>query len=80
MIERRSAGPGIRNLVVMRGAARRPDGDVVQFDLLTRFANPVLRELRALSLGDLGSAVVGSVCCLDRDPAAFRLFLGHPEA
>ena len=35
---------GVRNLVVMPGAARRPDGDAVQFDLLTRFANPVLRN------------------------------------
>jgi uncharacterized hydrophobic protein (TIGR00271 family) len=46
LVERLSADPGVRNLVVLPGAARRPEGDSVQFDLLTRFANPVLRELR----------------------------------
>ena len=42
LVERLCADPGIRNLVVLPGAARQPDGDAVQFDLLTRFANPVL--------------------------------------
>jgi uncharacterized hydrophobic protein (TIGR00271 family) len=46
LVERLSADRGVRNLVVLRGAARYPEGDSVQFDLLTRFANPVLRELR----------------------------------
>jgi len=60
LVERLSAGPGVRNLVVMRGAARHPDGDAVQFDLLTRFANPVLRELRA-QVQDQGSVVIQNV-------------------
>jgi uncharacterized hydrophobic protein (TIGR00271 family) len=60
LIERLSADPGVRNLVVMPGAARRPDGDAVQFDLLTRFANPVLRELRA-RVQDHGSVVIQNV-------------------
>jgi uncharacterized hydrophobic protein (TIGR00271 family) len=60
LVERLSADPGVRNLVVMRGAARRPDGDSVQFDLLTRFANPVLRELRA-RVQDHGSVVIQRV-------------------
>ena len=60
LVERLSADPGVRNLVVMRGAARRPDGDAVQFDLLTRFANPVLRELRA-RVQDHGSVVIQNV-------------------
>jgi uncharacterized hydrophobic protein (TIGR00271 family) len=60
LIERLSADPGVRNLVVIRGAARRPDGDAVQFDLRTRFANPVLRELRA-RVQDHGSVVIQSV-------------------
>jgi uncharacterized hydrophobic protein (TIGR00271 family) len=42
-----SANPGVRNLIILSGASRRPDGDSVQFDLLTQSANPVLRELRA---------------------------------
>jgi uncharacterized hydrophobic protein (TIGR00271 family) len=60
LVERLSADPGVRNLVVIPGAARRPDGDAVQFDLLTRFANPVLRELRA-QLPDRGSVVIQNV-------------------
>ena len=60
LVERLSANPGVRNLVVMRGAARRPEGDAVQFDLLTRFANPVLRELRA-RVQDHGSVVIQNV-------------------
>jgi uncharacterized hydrophobic protein (TIGR00271 family) len=60
LVERLSADPGVRNLVVIRGAARRPDGDAVQFDLLTRFANPVLRELRA-RVQDQGSVVIQNV-------------------
>jgi uncharacterized hydrophobic protein (TIGR00271 family) len=46
--------------VVVQGAARRPDGDAVQFDLLTRFANPVLRDLRA-QVRDNGSVVIQNV-------------------
>ena len=61
LVERLSAEPGIRNLVVLPGAARRPAGDALQFDLLTGFANPVLRELRALSFGERGSVVVEEV-------------------
>jgi uncharacterized hydrophobic protein (TIGR00271 family) len=60
LVGRLSADPGVRNLVVMRGAARCPDGDAVQFDLLTRFANPVLRELRA-QVRDHGSVVIQNV-------------------
>jgi uncharacterized hydrophobic protein (TIGR00271 family) len=60
LVERLSADPGVRNLLVMRGAARRPDGDAVQFDLLTAFANPVLRELHA-QLRDRGSVVIEDV-------------------
>ncbi|MGH3293348.1 MAG: DUF389 domain-containing protein [Trebonia sp.] len=60
LVERLSADPGVRNLVVIRGAARHPDGDAVQFDLLTQFANPVLRELRA-RVQDQGSVVIQNV-------------------
>ena len=53
--------PGVRNLVVLPGAARRPDGDAVQFDLLNESANPVLRQLRRLPLDGRGSVTVGEV-------------------
>src|ERR1700722_9057806 len=60
LVERLAADPGIRNLVVLPGAARHPDGDAVQFDLLTRFANPVLEELRAHA-GTVSSIVIENV-------------------
>jgi uncharacterized hydrophobic protein (TIGR00271 family) len=60
LVEKLAADPGIRNLLVMRGAARRPDGDAVQFDIVTRFANPVLAEVRA-QMRDRGSVVIENV-------------------
>jgi uncharacterized hydrophobic protein (TIGR00271 family) len=61
LVEQLSADPGIRNLLVLPGAARRPRGDAVQFDLLSRLANPVLRELRDIPASDGGSVVIESV-------------------
>lgn len=60
LVERLSAEPGVRNLVLLRGAARRPDGDAVQFDLDTRFANPVIARVRA-QVGGRGSVVIQNV-------------------
>ncbi len=54
-----TAEPGVRNLVVLLGAAKSPDGDAVQFDLLNESANPVLRQLRGLHRGGRGSVTVG---------------------
>ena len=42
------AHSGVANVVVLRGSARRPDGDAVQFDVLTSSANSVLRQLQAI--------------------------------
>jgi uncharacterized hydrophobic protein (TIGR00271 family) len=60
LIGKLAADPGVRNLVVLPGAARHPDGDAVQFDLLDRFANPVLQELRA-QVGSVGSIAIENV-------------------
>jgi len=60
LIGRLAADPGIRNLIVLPGAARHPDGDAVQFDLLDQFANWVLHELRA-QIGDGSSIVIENV-------------------
>jgi uncharacterized hydrophobic protein (TIGR00271 family) len=60
LIGKLAADPGILNLVVLPGAARHPDGDAVQFDLLDRFANRVLQELRA-QLGSDGSIAIENV-------------------
>jgi hypothetical protein len=39
--------PRVQNVVVRAGAARRLDGDAVQFDVRDRAANPVFTALRA---------------------------------
>ena len=57
LIERLAADPGIRNLILLPGAARHPDGDAVQFDLLDQSANRVLQRLRA-QLGPDGSIAI----------------------
>jgi hypothetical protein len=63
--------PGVRNLVLLKGAAQRPDGDAVQFDLLNASANPVLHQLRRLDLDSVGSVTVGQVnVVLDGPPSA----------
>ena len=61
---------GVRNLVVLAGAAQRPDGDAIQFDLLNASANPVLHQLRRLDLDNVGSVTVGQVnVVLDGPPS-----------
>ena len=49
LVEKLSAHPGVRNLVVLANA-RRPDGDVVQFDVRDGAANPVFETLRGQGL------------------------------
>ena len=44
LVERLSALSGVQNLVVLAQAARRPDGDAVQFDVQDGAANPVFRD------------------------------------
>jgi len=61
LVETLAADPGVLNLVVLRGAARRPDGDAVQFDLRTGSANPVFRQLRDLHLDGQGVVMVEAV-------------------
>jgi uncharacterized hydrophobic protein (TIGR00271 family) len=82
LVEKLSVDPGVRNLVVIRGAARRPDGDALQFDLLTRFANPVLEEVRA-QMRDRGSVVIENIEAAasgpeDREGAGDRERAGEP--
>jgi uncharacterized hydrophobic protein (TIGR00271 family) len=67
LVEQLSVDPGIRNLVVIRGAARRPAGDAVEFDLVSRFANPVLAQLRD-QLRDRGSVVIENVAAAASGP------------
>ena len=55
-----AADSGVANLVVLTGSAR-PDGDAVQFDVLTRSANSVLGQLRALRDDHSGTIAIASV-------------------
>ena len=60
LTDRLAASPGVQNVVVRAGAARRPDGDAVQFDVRDGAANPVFSALRELGL-DRDSAI-----CVER--------------
>src|SRR6516164_1070443 len=49
LVEKLSAQHGVRNLVVL-AKARRPEGDIVQFDVRDGAANPVFETLRGQGL------------------------------
>ena len=53
--------PGISNLVVLPGTARRPDGDAVQFDVRSESANSLFRELEAFPIDHGGAVAVKQV-------------------
>ncbi|HEX6476399.1 MAG TPA: DUF389 domain-containing protein [Acidimicrobiales bacterium] len=55
------ANPGVLDVVVVEGAARGPDGDAVQFDVIAAEANHVLAHLRRLDLDRRGSIVIETV-------------------
>jgi uncharacterized hydrophobic protein (TIGR00271 family) len=68
---RLEAAPGVRNVVVHVGGARRPAGDAVQFDVRDGAANPVLSVLRELGLDRAGVICVERVdAVLARRPTA----------
>lgn len=60
LTDRLAVAPGVQNVVVRAGAARRPDGDAVQFDVRDAAANPVFQALRDLGLDR------DSVICVER--------------
>lgn len=55
------ADPAVVNLVVLRGAARNPDGDAIECDLLAGAANQILRDFRDLGIDRRGSVVIEPV-------------------
>jgi uncharacterized hydrophobic protein (TIGR00271 family) len=81
LVEMLAADPGVLNLVVLRGAARRPDGDAVQFDLRPGSANPVFRQLRGLGLDGRGSIMVETVdaALTEAEPTAATPGTRHGE-
>ncbi len=56
-----SGRPGVVNLIVLDGVVRNPDGDAVQFDVITADANAVLREMRAFGVVERGSIIIDDV-------------------
>ncbi len=61
LVESLDSNPGVLNLVVLEGAARSPDGDAVQFDIITAEANSVLSDLRNLEIDRRGSIMIETV-------------------
>jgi len=55
-----ATAPGVQNMVTRAGAARRPTGDAVEFDIRDGAANPVFASLRELGLDQAG------VICVER--------------
>lgn len=69
LVDRLEADSGVVNLVVLPSAAARPDGDAVQFDVLTGSANLVLRQLKELGLDRNGTIDIESVDAVVADQA-----------
>lgn len=61
LVDSLAADGGVLNIVVLPAAAIHPDGDAVQFDVLTSSANPVLRRLRDFGLDRDTSVAVEAV-------------------
>jgi len=61
LIDSLSSRPGVLNMIVLEGVARKPDGDSVQFDVISAEANDVLDDLRALGVVQRGSIVIEDV-------------------
>jgi len=60
LTDRLAAAPGVHNVVARAGAALRPPGDAVEFDVQDAVANPVFKALRELGLER------DSVICVER--------------
>jgi uncharacterized hydrophobic protein (TIGR00271 family) len=72
LTSRLGAAPGVQNVVVRAGAAHRPPGDAVQFDVRDGAANPVFKAMR-----DLGLDRDGAICVERVDAALTGQARGH---
>jgi uncharacterized hydrophobic protein (TIGR00271 family) len=61
LVESLATNEGVLNLVVLEGVAMNPNGDSLQFDVITAEANRVVAELRHLELDQRGSIVIENV-------------------
>lgn len=64
------ADPAVVNIVVAAGAARKPDGDLVTFDVAREAANDAIGRLRARDLHRVGSITVERIDVSISDAAA----------
>ena len=78
LLDRLNGLPGVRNLVVLEGAARDPRGDAVFFDVDYGAANPVFRALRGLGLDHDGAITVEQVDASLTDAVGTRDVIGSP--
>jgi uncharacterized hydrophobic protein (TIGR00271 family) len=81
LVQSLAADKGVMNLVVLPAAATRPDGDAVQFDLLTASANAVFQQLQDLGLYRDSSVIIENVDAelADRAQQATRRHPFHSE-
>ena len=63
--------PAVHNVVTLLDVARRPDGDLVQFDVAREAANEVIQSLRDLDLHRRGSIAIERVDASLSDVAAY---------
>lgn len=70
------ADSGVLNLVVLPAAAQHPDGDFAQFELQTRSANQVLKQLRDLGLNESGPVTIQAVDAAIAGPERRNRLLG----
>jgi uncharacterized hydrophobic protein (TIGR00271 family) len=78
LLDRLAEVPGVQNLIVLNGAARRPDGDAVLFELQESAANTVFQALRDLGLDRDGPVAVEQVDASLTSTARPRGEIGSP--
>jgi len=61
VIDRLAHDDYVANLVVLRGSARNPDGDLLECDVFAGAANSILDDLRELGMDGRGSVMVDPV-------------------
>ena len=79
LLEALDAEPGVRNVVILRGLARRPDGDAVEFDVRQGAANAVFRLMRGLHLDQPGTVTAGETDTVLADPPRPGGEIGSPR-
>lgn len=79
LLDALDAEPGVRNVVLWRSSARRPDGDAVEFDVRQGAANAVFGFLRALGLDRPGAVTAGQADVVLAEPPEPSGDVGSPR-